>query len=243
MTATEGEEEVCSSASKTQSSSLIFHDEEIELTWVLVSNNTVKSVFGICYRPPNHPPTFCASLQSSLNSVKCKFPNAAVFLFGDFNFPHISWPLLTTLSGSPSSEAKQFINLALDFNLHQIITCPTRGDNTLDLLLVSNSDDVKGVTLLPELSDHNLIHISISLPVIKRSPSKKFISDYKRGNFEAFYRELNYFFQDFKNSYLNRSVNTNWEIYKNIMLNLKNKNTYLTFLSNLIPTTDGLIGS
>lgn len=46
------------------SSSLIFHDGDLELTWVLVYNTNVKSVFGVCYRPPDHPTSFCSCLCS-----------------------------------------------------------------------------------------------------------------------------------------------------------------------------------
>lgn len=76
------------------------------------------------------------------------FPQAPIFLYGDFNFPEISWPLLTTTHSSPHSESKEFIKLILDFNLNQMITSPTRGDNTLDFLLTSCPDNVQSVMFL-----------------------------------------------------------------------------------------------
>lgn len=39
----------------TLSSSLIFHDENIELTWICLSSSSHKSVFRICYRAPDSP--------------------------------------------------------------------------------------------------------------------------------------------------------------------------------------------
>lgn len=155
------------------SSSLICHDPNLELTWVCVHNCSVKSVFGICYRPPDSHPVFCDYLRSSLINIKDKFPDASIFLFGDFNYPHINWTLLSAPNQSSLSESKQFLELVLDFNLHQAITTPTRGDNTLDLLLTSSPDDVSSVTVLPGISDHNLLHISLSIPLKKKHPQPR----------------------------------------------------------------------
>lgn len=203
------------------SSSLITHDDTLELTWVRVSNVALKAIFGICYRPPDSEPGFSILLSNSLTRIKDKFSEAPIFLFGDFNFPQINWPLLSTPSASPSNESKQFLDLTLDFNLHQAITCPTRGDNTLDLLLTSSPDDIKRTTVLPGFSDHNLIHNCISLPLIRRSPTEKFITDYKRGNFDAINDKLGSFLDSFRGSYQTRSVNANWQIFKNTILNLE----------------------
>lgn len=205
------------------SSSLVSRDDNLELTWVCVHNSSVKLVFGVCYRPPDSNPLFCDHLRNSLTNVKDKFPEAPIFLFGDFNYPHINWSLLAVANQSPSNEPKQFLDLVLDFNLHQTITTPTRGDNVLDLLLTNCPDDVSSVTVLPGLSDHNLLHVALSMPIKRRSPTKKLITDYNRGNFELINKELTHYYENFEKSYEARSVNTNWELYKNMLLSLKKK--------------------
>lgn len=206
----------------TLASSLILHDDKIELIWVLVSNGASKFVFGVCYRPPDSHPDFCDLLHQSLHTITNKHSNAPIFLFGDFNYPSISWSLLSASNGTSSKE-QQFLNTALDFNLHQAITCPTRGNNILDLLLTSSPDDIKTINTLPGLSDHNLIHICIASPLKKKSPTRKVITDYKRANFDAINHELANFLENFRNTHLKRSVNCNWELFKTTMLNLKNK--------------------
>lgn len=207
----------------TLSSSLIFRDANLELIWLLVYSTTVKAVFGVCYRPPDSNPLFCDLLRHSLTNVEREFPNSPIFLFGDFNYPQICWTLLSASSCSNSNESKQFLDLTLDFNLHQSISCPTRGDNTLDLLLTSTPDDVKFVTMLPGFSDHRLMHICIALPLTKRAPSKKLITDYNKGNFDAINDELARFFTEFHLSHLSFSVNANWQRFQNIMATLKTK--------------------
>lgn len=173
------------------------------------------AVFGICYRPPDSPNSFCSLLERALTKVKEKLPDASIFLFGDFNYPSISWPLLSTPNASPTNEANQFIHLTLDFNLHQVISCPTRGNSTLDLLLTTNPDDVNSVTVLPGISDHSVLHICLSLPLIKKSPETKTITDYKRGNYDAINMGLAQFHETFRHSYQNRTVNANWELFRN----------------------------
>lgn len=51
-------------------SSLINHDDNIELTWVSMHSTIGKIVFGICYRPPNSNPSFCNFLRLSFEQIK-----------------------------------------------------------------------------------------------------------------------------------------------------------------------------
>lgn len=217
----------------TLSSSLIIHDESIELTWIYISSSSYKSVFGICYRAPDSPQSFSNNLRQSLTAVKSRFPDSPIYLFGDFNYPHISWSLLSASGGSGTNELNQFLDVILDFDLHQSITCPTRGNNTLDLLLTSCPDDIASVTALPGLSDHNLLHISIASPLVKKSPKKQLITNYNKGNFEAINIELAHFFENFQSLHLTYSVNANWELYKTTLINLKNR-----YIPTILITTD-----
>lgn len=217
----------------TLSSSLILQDDNIELLCILIQNPAVKAIFGVCYRPPDSHRSFCDSLTRALTDLKTKHPDTPVFLFGDFNFPEISWTLLSTSNRTTTNEANQFINLTLDFNLHQVISCPTRGNNTLDLLLTTCPDDIKSLNILPAISDHSLLDISIALPFAKKSPTTKLITDYKRGNYDAMNNELKRFYSSFCKTYETRTPNSNWELYKNELLNLKTK-----FIPSLLVKSD-----
>lgn len=185
----------------TLSSSFISCDDCLEVARVCVRHRALTAVFGICYRPPDSHTSFCSLLTRALTTVKEKFPDAPLFLFGDFNYPSISWPLLSTPNTSPTSDPNQFIQLTLDFNLHQVISCPTRGNHTLDLLLTTNPDDVTSVTVLPNFSDHSFLHICLSLPLRKKSPEYKKITDYKRGNYDAINRDPALFYKNFLDTY------------------------------------------
>ena len=45
--------------------------------------------------------------------------------------------------------------------LEQIVTQPTRGMNTLDLCFLSHPDLSKGCTVIPGLSDHDAVIVSL----------------------------------------------------------------------------------
>lgn len=207
----------------TLQSSIIRHDNILEMIWVCLHNASGKLVFGVCYRPPDSHVSFPDSLRHELTIMRNEYPKAPIFLFGDFNYPQINWSLLSTLSSTPANEQKLFLELTLDFNLQQVITSPTRGDNILDLLLTSHPDDVKSITVLPGLSDHNLVHISMTLPLKKKSPTSKLIKDYKRADFDAMNNDLEKFFDNFRCTYLNRTPNSNWNLYKDTLLHLESK--------------------
>lgn len=148
--------------------------------------------------PTDSNALFCDHLRTSLTNVKDKSSDAPIFLFSDFNYPHFNWSFLAVANQSPWNERKQFLDLVLDFNLHQTITTPTRGDTVLDLLLTNCPDDVSGVTVLPGFSDHNLHQGALSMPLKRRSPTKKLITDYIKGNFELINKEFPRYYENFK---------------------------------------------
>ena len=60
-----------------------------------------------------------------------------VILLGDFNLPNINWDTLTGIS----TDDDAFCDMCFQFNLLQLVNCPTRIlGNTLDLMLTKNND-------------------------------------------------------------------------------------------------------
>lgn len=51
----------------------------------------VTCVIGVCYQLPGSSPEFVELLNDSLQNILNKYPNAVVFLNGDFNCPGIDW--------------------------------------------------------------------------------------------------------------------------------------------------------
>lgn len=146
-----------------------------------------------------------------------------MLLFGDFNFPAINWTNLTSATSQHSTES-DFVNSCLTFGLTQLVTEPTRqscnSSNILDLIFASDPDKVYAMTHLPGLSDHSIIHASYSCQLTQPTKITKVIKLYDKGNYSAINSELAHFAASFHASFFMRSVETNWLLFKNKMLDV-----------------------
>ena len=84
-----------------------------------------------------------------------------VWVLGDLSFPDISWSEEHVPSVEPGCSFpklyEDFNNTLEDCNLVQMVSQPTRGENTLDLFLTSNYTLVNNVDVKPGISDHDLV--------------------------------------------------------------------------------------
>lgn len=129
---------------QTLSSFLIDTNSPLEIVWVACATLSTKALIGVCYRPPDNHGSFVDDLRKSLAKATQNYPCDNIYLFGDFNYPHIDW---THLSSS-CRESNDFLNLLLDFNLFQFVNQPTRGANVLDLILTSAPNTVNSILYL-----------------------------------------------------------------------------------------------
>lgn len=102
--------------------------------------------------------------------MECITPVPNIIITGDFNLPHISWPLYLPSQGA-SREEKQMINVLKTFIdelfLEQYVNTPTHiQGNILDLLFTNNSDIVHSLQItktLQSTTDHHVIEILSNL--------------------------------------------------------------------------------
>lgn len=181
-------------------------------TYVLIS----------CYRPPDSDSSFTNELHSVLLDITFKFPRASYILCGDFNFPEINWVNLT----ASSRQSKDFLDLALNFNLTQTVNFPTRGTNTLDLVLTSHPENIESLSPVDGLSDHSIVLFNLNISAPIRQRSIKLIRDYSKADTSRINSELNTFFEYLKETAYTRSVDENWRLYKQKLLSL---------ISNYVP--------
>ena len=100
-------------------------------------------VLGIIYHPQNdNDPAILDYLWQSLSSIESRFPNCGLLIVGDF------YQLNTK-------------RLQNSFDLKQILTFPTRGDRTLDLVLTNLKEYNKDPIQRPPhgLSDHMSVEV------------------------------------------------------------------------------------
>ncbi len=135
-----------------------------------------KLMIGTVYRPPNQQAADDTALYAEIQAMT---QNKQSVIIGDFNCPNIDW---ITLSGD--QEGNRLLEMLENAFLTQIVTQPTRENNSLDLVLVSDSDLARECQVGEKLSgcDHHLIRLTIRTGQ-ELTENKSRIPDYRRANF------------------------------------------------------------
>ncbi|KAI8483396.1 hypothetical protein Bbelb_388590 [Branchiostoma belcheri] len=135
--------------------------------------------------------------------MRAKNNNAYIWLAGDFNLPDATWnPEANTIASNLSSLTGNYINLANDCSLEQVVCEPahSRGQtsNILDLFLTTNPTLVERVKILPGHSDHDFPLIDIQAkPQTSKSGAK--------------------------NSWTKNTASENWDRFKSAIFSAANK--------------------
>lgn len=195
-------------------------NSSIEIVWAECETHSNKVLIGCCYRPPDTNLYFLVELRSNIAKALELCPADIVYLFGDFNFPLIDWKNLS----SACRTSMEFISLALDFNLFQMITQPTRGTNILDLVFTNAPETVSEIVCLDGFSDHKLLQLTLNIPLQFTGVSNKTIRDYNRGDYNKINKELDTFLSGtFLTFFSVRSVQENWLLFKETLCKLVEK--------------------
>ena len=123
-------------------------------------------VICLMYRPPDCKKHEFLPCVNDIREVFNKHSDSKIIFLGDLNFPEIDW----TDNGNPKlpgssdeSDKKIQINAMIDmteeFLLNQLISKPTRGQNTIDLVFTNVTSDLLDciITKCENMSDHNII--------------------------------------------------------------------------------------
>ena len=117
-------------------------------------------VCSIYYRPPDRNLPYLNELCSTLDQIILSNPNAIIRVGGDLNLPNIDWNLNCVHGNNyPSTLCTRFLDVLLDHSLSQIVTFPTRQQNTLDIFITNCPTLVKSCTSIPGISDHEAVCI------------------------------------------------------------------------------------
>ena len=146
----------------------------IKIVWSYLNlGRNSDVVIGSFYCPPHSPDTVLEDLQSSLVSVKQKYPKALIILDGDFNCPGIDWQHGTLTESYISCYFRQkLITSSQDTQMSQLVTFPTRAQNTLDLLFTTHPDSFLSCYPAPGLNDYDAVLATFQIPnpMIKKAP-------------------------------------------------------------------------
>ena len=129
---------------------------------IMCVSKTSRCVICCIYRPPSSPEQSFSNLLSHVSdfieqyNASDKFSN---FIYGDFNFPDISWNNLSSVN-FPRTKITSLFNFTDKFSLTQYISENTRKHNLLDLFFTENPNFVDLIQVEDvEYSDHRLVKV------------------------------------------------------------------------------------
>ena len=142
----------------------------------ITKNNNSKVIIGTVYRPPKQQAADDVVLYREINSLSL---NKQAIIIGDFNCPNIDWG-----SMHGDQEGNKLIEMIEDTFLTQIVDQPTRENNILDLILVTDPDLISNCEVGEKVNgcDHHLIRFDVNIEQ-KLCENKSQKPDYKRANF------------------------------------------------------------
>nr|VZH99826.1 unnamed protein product [Spirometra erinaceieuropaei] len=194
---------------------------------------TIKATGSPCldvltvYRPPRTDRIADTQLLEQLEKFSSR-PN--IMIMGDFNAPGTNWNTLQA-SGPKSAFDYRLLSKTLNACLTQHVMFPTRTRkgqraNCLDLVFTKTPDSIDEIASMPPLgrSDHVVLMWDYSLFSISHTPGHKRRNVW-RGDFNQMRADLSGL--DW-GSVFTGSANDDWELFKNVILQLINNHCPLT---------------
>ena len=146
-----------------------------ESIWYEIKSGRVKTLMGVCYRPPS-------SLKindDALFELMSKACRENVLIMGDFNWSELDWTRPETLA-----DTHPFVKCMNDNFLFQTVTEGTRGKSILDLVLVTEETMIENLRVGEPFgtSDHQIIRwdflINEEINKMKNETLNYFKADY-----------------------------------------------------------------
>ena len=154
--------------------------------------DSLKMAIFVVYRPPNtERESFQGCLAFVRDCIEGRLDDSfQVCLTGDLNFPHIDWKCERVLSGhdAESRNSADALLQLLESNLMvQMIDCPTRERNILDIFCTNNPSFVLSKEVLEvSFSDHHLVSLIVGLRQtgqVRAGISKRIADGFEQLNF------------------------------------------------------------
>ena len=137
-------------------------ETECEVVWCKLNLVGHKTIYlSTFYNPKTSNEEGFLSYIKSMERA-CRVNNAVTLSAGDFNLPGINWETKSMKKGAQHVGIHtRFMESIDDLGLTQIVNTPTRGTNTLDLVLTNYPSSVNRVEVKPGLSDHELVFVEL----------------------------------------------------------------------------------
>ena len=163
-------------------------DTSAEFVAATIPCKSSKKPIVVCalYRPPDNDLETMQELYKCTSLVTNRHPNHAVYVGGDTNLPDIDWAT-SSVSGNryPISINNTLIEMLQDTGCEQLVTFPTRLENTLDILATNRPSLVNKCAPIPGISDHDIVLTDVNILASRRKPVSRLIHLWKRADLES----------------------------------------------------------
>ena len=187
---------------------------DCELIWASIKLTGRKTLY-LCayYRRDVSDENSLKEFRASLTKV-ASIRNAQLIIGGDMNFCDWDWARQAIKPGCKHTRLhNEFMELIRDHGMEQMVLEPTRGSNTLDLIVTNIPHQISRVEVIPGLSDHDIVYCELSSNVQKiRQPPRK-IPMYGKADWEGIKTKMKQLQVDMENQE-NRSTEELWTMFK-----------------------------
>ena len=166
---------------------------DCEIVWAKISLVGRKDMYIASYYNPK------TSNEGSLDELGLSLErantmkNAFIVVGGDFNLPGWNWKTRTLKPDSTYMYQKnhyKFGDMLDDKDLMQLVEEPTRGPNTLDLVVTNNPSHFTRTQVIPGVSDHDIVFSEIDTKPLSRKQKPRQIPLYRKANWVTMKEEI-----------------------------------------------------
>ena len=182
-----------------------------ENLWVQLHLAGSRSVLiGAYYKPQELDQQSFDEFSKSL--VLVRKSNSTICLLGDFNLPKIDWETKTLKPDCPNfAFYRECLEAFEDCLLEQMVTSPTRGQNILDLFLTTNPTLVDKTSVLPGLSDHDIVMAEVNVRPQKLKQVPRNIYLYKKADWDQLKQSMRDFHKVVKSDLATADIQILWD--------------------------------
>ncbi len=164
---------------------------DAEFVAAKIINGKQSIIVASLYRPTDNNQVYMDELNRTILHLCQNNPGAAIWIAGDLNLPDVDWPSLSIVSHQyRHAISDSFLKVLDKTGLDQLVDFPTRGDNTLDVVVTNRPSLLNKCSGLPALSDHDVIYVDVNVRAYRRKPVRREILLWKRANFDVIRERL-----------------------------------------------------
>ena len=168
------------------------------------------------YRSTNNNTDYSSSMCDAISSIARKFPNSPLWITGVINLPDVQWKTNTVTKHQYTKQINEhFLDTFSMLGLSQMVTFPTRRDNTLDVFLTNRPSLVNSCEPVPGISDHDAaVYVHSDILPKRHRPIQRTIHIWRKTDNRLIHDELATFADELQKDHnLETPVETLWALF------------------------------